>query len=214
MPKSSLKGLKARLRTEGRKIERRELTDRAAALGFASLDALFTAVTSKTPPKEEPAQVPAPPAAATSRINERDLRLARRYRQEKTARAEAERRLEESQAEADLRLSAVRAGIVDVDYAMTLLRRHITSIADDDAALAALDTEVYFSGLRKSAPYLFVKQTVPATTGPSGDDSPPPPAPKQETGTAPVDVRTMSKTEYAAWLMKQGLTDPTLGAPV
>jgi hypothetical protein len=122
--------------------------------------------------------------------------------------------LEAAQSEADLRLSAVRAGITDPDYALALLRKHIGTIVHDEEALSALDEREFFTGLKKSAPYLFATQSVPATTGPSGEENPPPAPSGGGDPAPPVDVRSMSKIEYAKYLQGKGLTDPTMGAPV
>lgn len=178
-----------------------------------------------------------PPAPAANRSERTPRALARLEREKKAAldalrqanrarnHAERERRRlqqerDAAEAEHELRLAAVRAGVSDVDYAMHLLRSHCAGKSQEE--LAAFDENAYFATeMRKTHPYLYKVEEQLADTsvtpaGGKGGNAPPKPADptKPPTGGgdgAPVDVRRMSRTEYEAHLRKRGLTPPGLG---
>jgi hypothetical protein len=118
------------------------------------------------------------------------------------------------QAEHELRLAAVRGGVKDVDYALTILKRKLQRLPASE--LATFDEDQFFkTELRKTSPYLYEEVIEPATTSPSEPSSTP--SPKPTTAPAsngkPVDARTVSRQEYAEMLRKRGIQDPSLGAP-
>lgn len=171
-----------------------------------------------------------PPTTAPSRRRETNIerKLARAEEQRRAAhraRAAAEKRAKqlERQREADaaeneLRLAAVAAGVQDVDYALTILRRELQDKSADE--LAKFDEKKYFSEtLRKRKPYLYEVQEQPANTSPPVDPSKPntqaPPAtpPKATPAPGEKDARTMSKADFDQRLRKLGYTPPHLGSP-
>ena len=123
-----------------------------------------------------------------------------------------QRQLDAQQAEADLRLAAVRAGVQDVDYALHLLRKELRGKSPEE--LAKFDEGRWFSDeLRKRAPYVFGERQEPATTGPAAagaPKAPPPNAAAAANGASKqVDVKKMSRQEYQEYLRKKGYNDPS-----
>ena len=86
-----------------------------------------------------------------------------------TKRHEQER--EELQLRSTLEREALKAGITDVDYALTLANREVKGL--DEKKLAKWSPAEYFRGLAKSKPHLCEKdepKAEPANTGTGGDD--------------------------------------------
>ena len=119
---------------------------------------------------------------------------------------ELQERLEAERAESNLRLLANRCGVQDVDYAITLLRRHCEKMSEAD--LAAFNDEEYFrTTLKKERPYLYEAQTVPATTGNGtatsggeGTES----GGAQKPATETVATKPVNGAGARAWALKNG----------
>lgn len=136
-----------------------------------------------------------------ARESERRQRLS-----EERRRKDLERRLEAEQGERALREQAIMAGVKDIDYAVTLLRRSIDGKTEEE--LKGFDEGKFFSDLREKHPYLFGEVVRPATTG-TGSRAPSAPAPGQVTRGAAesgqVDARKMNDAEFRAHMARRGL---------
>jgi hypothetical protein len=229
VPQSAFKKLKDDALERGRKKAQAEFEERVKAAGFSSFDDLLKAVPSKTTAKKQevsfdeddvddvPVQVSAEPPkktgnAAVDRERERlyreKLKLQAKLEREALRRRELQRELDAREAEMGLRQSAALAGVRDIDYAITLLERHISG--KDESALADFDERAYFNQLRSSHPYLFGETVVAATTGNAAAAAPKAPAPnavtQQTVSAQSVDARKMNREEYTALLRSRGLS--------
>lgn len=229
VPQSAFKKLKDDALERGRKKAQAEFEERVKAAGFSSLDDLLKAVPSKTTAKKPvasyieddvddvPVQVAAEPPKKTGnaaldrereRLHRETLKLQAKLDREALRRRELQRELDAREAEMGLRQSAALAGVRDIDYAITLLERHISG--KDEAALAEFDERAYFSQLRASHPYLFGETVVAATAGNAAAAAPKAPAPnavtQQTVSSQAVDARKMNRDEYTALLRSRGLS--------
>jgi hypothetical protein len=112
------------------------------------------------------------------------------------------------EADFELRVAALKQGIVDPEYAVVLLHRHVGALEGE--AAEKFDSGAFFEGLRETHPHLYGEMTKKATTGPG---------PGQKTGLKPgevqkktgangkVDVKNMDPGEFRAHLKKLGV-DP------
>lgn len=244
IPSAKMASIKREAKERGRREALAALDATAKELGYASHEDMLQklrankgrrpaappARTAPPPETDEDDTDTTPPAPAPSRRRETrtERELARAQEQRRAAnraRAAAEKRAKqlERQREADaaeneLRLAAVAAGVQDVDYALTILKRELQDKSADE--LAKFDEKRYFSEtLRKRKPYLYEVQEQPANTSPSADPSRPtaqPPAatpPKAPPAPGEKDARTMSKADFDQRLRKLGYTPPHLGSP-
>lgn len=163
---------------------------------------------------------------------EREAKERERRRAIKAERERERERQERWAAEAhgELARKAIRIGIKDDDYAITLLTREMkhkrATLSDDDYKKYEneFDEDVYFEGLKRTHPHLFVEQAVPATTGitQSQGQAPPPPGSAQVTQAQVAATQNrvnavdnngrlkMGRNEFAAALKK---IDPRLRPP-
>jgi hypothetical protein len=116
-------------------------------------------------------------------------------------------RLIQQQTEMELREIAIKTGVTDLDYAMTLLRRELKGKTAED--LKDFKPKDFFEGQREPRPYLFSEVKVPATTGTEdGAETPPPQTPaaaaQQTADGAKIDATKMTDEEYKAYLRKRG----------
>ena len=136
-----------------------------------------------------------------ARETERRARL-----HEERRRKDAEHAREALEAESAIREQAIMAGVKDVDYAVTLLRRNIDGKSADE--LKGFDELKFFDDLRERQPYLFGERSVSVTTG-TGVKEPGAPKPGQiAQGTAAngqIDATKMNNKEFAEHLRKRGL---------
>lgn len=164
-----------------------------------------------------------------ARREERQNReMQERLDRERRQRINAEKRAVEAQrdtwaAEANgaLQVQALRVGVKDPDYAIELLTRECTAkraeLNDDvayDKWLTTFNEEEFFTGLKKTRPYLFEETIVQATTGttkPTG--AAPPPGSSQVTqaiaNAGQKKASDMTKAEYDADLARRGLKAPS-----
>lgn len=148
----------------------------------------------------------------------RARRLAARASTETKTRKRLARLSAAKEAELELRMAAVRAGISDVDYAVAQVQKHTRTLKDSE--LAAFDEHKFFLSMKKTQPYLFRAANVPAGDGDPAGSAPPKGnngtgvgegnAPKDE----PADARLMSQADYQTTLKKLGYTNPAGGMPV
>ena len=117
-----------------------------------------------------------------------------------------------------MRFAAQGAGVQDVDYAVTLLRRDLKKKSPEE--LTESKAETYFgTDLRKSHPLLYVVETRPADTSPAaatgtnGTNGAAPTTRQPAPGDTQANARDMSQDAYQALLKKHGLTNPSFGMP-
>jgi hypothetical protein len=198
--------IRAEENAKGKKSAQADLEARAKQLGFASLEEMFLAESTRqeqqktkgdstvtkpaavTKPATKPVARPATPAAkppastADKRAQERwkaeRERLNRVNAAETRKRKEAERTADALRAEISLREAAIRAGVNDVEYAMVLVRRELTGKTQDE--LKVFDESKFFDGLKVTKPVLFAVENRPANTSPQVKEQPPS-APKPAT---------------------------------
>lgn len=161
--------------------------------------------------------------AKLERENQRLLEEKRRLNSlragEEKRRRRLQRELDSQQAEMQLRMAAVGAGIrkdEDVDYALDLLRR--TSRGKTAEELKGFDEHHFFSNLREQRPYLFGVEERPAATGQppapgqSENRSMAAPAPKSAgngaTGKITSDAMKLTQQEYGSRLRELGIVPP------
>jgi hypothetical protein len=128
---------------------------------------------------------------------------------EERRRKDAERRAEALEAEMAIREQAITAGVKDVDYGVSLLRRSIEGRTADE--LRGFDEVKFFEELRTEKPYLFGSRDVPATTGTGGrGDQPQAPKPGHtlngQAAAGKVDARNMNDKEFNEHMAKRGLS--------
>lgn len=227
---SAFKRLKEEAATRGAKQAQAQVEAILKAAGFGTLeDALAAARLAKAeaeamkarqavkPEGEEPKAEEKPKASAkeTERLAKEAEQLRkqlaeyqRRTRFEERKRREMQRTIDAKEAEMSIREAAVRAGIQDVDYAVTLVERNLQSKPDEE--LEKFNEFEFFKGLKDSHPYLFGETRKAANTGnsPSAQGNPPPAgaAAKAEAEAGQMDATKLSKSEFLAYLRKKGLS--------
>lgn len=157
------------------------------------------------------------------RLIDEKRRLNRARAHEEKRRKLVERERDSLSAEHKLRIAAVQAGVKDVDYAITLLRRQLEGKSEEEYEL--FDENAFFAKeLRKSHPYLYQTHEAPADTGAetregNRDQSAAAPTPASkinnpDAGThQPIDPTKMTTEQYQNTLKRLGLTDPGAGMP-
>jgi hypothetical protein len=210
-----------RLKSEARERGRREMLKE---LGFSSMEEAKAAFERGKQIAQQPAQqqaqqsMPIAPQdgnAGAQQAQQQNSAERQKYLHDYEREAEKNRQLQEQldarDAEMILRETAVRMGISDIDYAMTLLNRKIDSMTDTE--LKSFDENVFFESLKKDRPYLFRETTRPANTGVGGGNAPAPIAP----GTAQavvsangrIDARKLTPQQFQELMAARGL-NPTL----
>jgi hypothetical protein len=164
--------LKKRLDDQGRRAQEKL----AKELGFASVEAMRASV-AKNAKKAAPAASAKPagkPAASTEEVppaaeapggkSSKSSRKAEQFRQnwlETRREAKALReQLEAKEVEMKLREAAMRVGITDTDFALTLFDRHLSGLSEEQTT--SFDERAFFEGLRAERPYLFANTATPA----------------------------------------------------
>lgn len=242
VPTKAMANIKREERDKGRKAAQQELEDRARKAGFASaqemeefaMKARRSAQTAPAPRAANPQQ-PTTPAPAGA-VPDRQLRRLEREREraleevkkanrlraaEEKRRKDAERQVVSLQAEMELRTAAVKAGVVDIDYAITLLHRHAKDKTPEERR--AFDENKYFAEeLRKSHPHLYGVVERPVHTAPQTQQQAPkgspttmphagPPPQNPANGNtpdpgAPTDARRLSREEYDKLKARLGIS--------
>lgn len=243
MAQTSIDKLKRDAAERGKRAAQAEIEQRMKSLGYGSVDELIKAaerakksqhqpkVTQQNgKPKERTSQVQTqqPQNGGTRRADRRERESQERLERERRERIRAQRRAQQAErdtwaAEAHGQLSrlAIKQGIKDEDYAITLLTRELNqkqatmAPADYDKYQREFDEAKYFEGLKKTHPHLFQETVALATTGTTTDDkAAPPPGTVQVTDAQTKGVRKglpkMTKEEYNAELRRRGLTPPSL----
>jgi hypothetical protein len=217
-----------RLKDEARERGRKEaLEELAKQNGYASVDAMLTSLKPRQQPPsnvrdDEEEELPKQPKQPDDRQEPKSVRamardrdrlqreldqLKRRYESESSRRKELQTAIDATEAEMELRVMATRAGVHDVDYAITLLTR--TLEGKSEAELDAFDGQKFFDGLHTTHPYLFKEVSVPATTGTGVGNAPSALKPGEAAQTvarnSQTDARKMSADEYRKYLAAKGL---------
>lgn len=157
----------------------------------------------------------------------------KRFVSEEKARKALSFELDAERARWELKLIAMQHGVRDVDYAVDLLQRRTRGMSDEE--LNAFEEQKYFSEeLRKSHPYLYGEEKVPAHTsakdpaagepktkqnGGAGHSTPAPAAKgtrEQREGAQEEvkDARSVSRDEFSKMLKEHGLQDPSASVAV
>lgn len=178
-------------------------------------------------PSEDPPEDRALPESVRRR-----LRLARQEMKQKTTAAEAaaqaaaaklttyEAQIAQMQAEENLKLDLVRAGMQDLDFGWHALKQHLSELGKDKTPeglekLRAFDAKAWAADQRRTRPYLFGEQNVPANTGaPTGAPPPVPgagPVAAAAGGAGAFDARTATPAEYQKRMAALGVS--TSGRP-
>jgi hypothetical protein len=227
IPTDAMGAIKREEREKGKKQAYEELETRAKAAGFESWAAMETALKALPKPSTKPA--PEPPSAVEEakpkadepdpekiRLQQEALEAKQKAEQEAKQNQKLRNELLKQQAQNDLKLAAISAGVKDVDYALTLLKRELKGKSAEE--LQSFDEKKFFSEtLRSSHPYLYAIEERPATTASGGANGAPPPPSKGKEPIAPtngaVDARTLSRQEFDELLRKRGITPPQVGGP-
>lgn len=218
----------ARIRRDERRkgAQAREL-ELAKELGFDTIDAMKEAVRA-TKGKKPAAPAPAargPKAVPATKVEkeraeweaEKKALLRRSSLAQRTATI-ARRERDNALVESELRVAAVRVGVVDQDYAIHLLRKQMKGKTAKE--LESFDEIKYFTGLRETHPHLFMVETRPITTGngqATNDGASAKPAPKPGAQTQAdvdgktVDAKNLSREEYEKRLANLGVANPSVG---
>lgn len=230
---NAIKAIKDEERAKAERNFQRRLDDEARQLGFKSHDDMKQAAADRRQQRQDPPPPQQQPTQQQPRTNARtDNRIAqlaedRRKANKRAAQTEKrnrdlERDLAAKEVEWELKLIAVRQGVRDVDYAVTLIQRHTANMSPEE--LNAFDEEKYFrDDLRKERPYLYGEEVRPANTDPTqppagaapNGGAPPPPkkAPPPATSEV-VDAKSMTREQFEAHLRSQGLGNSlTLARP-
>lgn len=188
----------------------------AKKAGFASVEEAFQAIKKGAPvpakPKPKPSESQGRGQIADDLATSRE-RLRRKLDLERSMRKQAEAKAEAERVRGEIRVAAVRAGAVDVDYLETLVARHVSGLSEKD--LASFSEAEYIAGLKKERPRLFSEDGIEeVTTGaPGGGGGGPAPEDVSGRGGGKVDASTMSREDFARYLKSKGLTVPGRGVP-
>ncbi len=222
-----LTGIRKSSESKGFKRAQREHAQKAKALGYSSVEEMFTAIEEgrkgnptpqdQAPPKSQP------DARKMSRLEKKngELVASNARLRKRVAIAEKKTRIfkrESSQlrTESDLSVAAVRAGVVDVDYSLQLLRREMRGKKGKD--LEGFEPAKWFGDLKDKHPILFTPQEEPANTGVGSPNAAPPAPPKaggpppapasNDSEDAPKDARQMTKQQFDKKLADMGIRNP------
>ncbi len=242
LPQAAFTKLKASERERGKRAALEALEAEARSLGWASYAEMREAAAAlKRAPQQPQRQAqpqpqpqyeqPAPgelgsedleppqharsrQAQQVQRLLDDRRRLNRSVTHAQRKRVAAEQALAAQEAETALRVAAARAGVRDVDYSLTILRRKMEAMTEED--LHTFDEDQFFSQtLREEHPFLFGVEERPATTGTHG--AAPTPATTRASDGAPlppgsVDAKKLTREEYDRMLRERGLLNPAVGS--
>ena len=235
----AISAIKAEERAKAERQLMKRLDDQARALGYRSHDDMMQQAArakQQPPPQRQQPNASTPPSQQppnrdTRRVDQRVAQANDQVRKANKARAntdkrnkELERSLRAMEAETELKILAVRCGVHDVDYAISLIKRHTASMSPED--LNKFDEEKYFrEDLRKERPYLYGEEVRPADTTPTsakptgekpGNETPAPPPPNPPPNGQPgeVDAKSMTRDQFEKFLASKGLAGSlTLARP-
>lgn len=236
-------------RAKGQNQLRATLDSEAKALGYESHAKMIEAI--KTRPNQQRAPMSTQPKPNANGKSKSQIRRERRQRRNQaqpnndveTLRADnqrltkqlnaetrkrraAETARQQAEADAQLRESAARAGLVDIEYALHLIKRDPKVAQMTNEQRVAFDETKYFNDLRATHPTLFGIEQAPAQTAPApAPAAGPKPAPLPGlapngpgTETAPkagdqppngssasVDARELTDAEYKKRLRSLGI---------
>lgn len=188
---------------KGRQRAMDEFQKQLQEAGFGSLKEALNAIKAQqaapAPQQTAPVAVPpAPPAPApqaapvpqpqNNGLIEAELRKAQREKERLAKELEATRAAQQSAArkaanmakkieametDQELREVAIKEGVQDVDYAMTILQRNLNE--KSEAELRNFNEVDFFKGLRSTHGYLFGERVEPASTSKALNNEPAPP---------------------------------------
>ncbi len=209
-------------REEREKGTRRANQALATKLGYKSFEELEAAIPQITERMKAPVAVPEPPpkdpdaAPGKKAPGQQQLKELETAKQELHRAAEERKRLQaqarrgekrvkefeeaaqRAEARAELKIEAIHAGVIDADYALHLLEKHVENMTVED--IEKFDENAFFKGLRETLPALFAERVVPATTGTAGSTRPTAPKPAAATAQVvagdKVDLRKVDKQTF------------------
>jgi len=219
VPHSAFSDIRAKARESGRAEAEREIADRLKAVGVSSLDELISKATAGSPSVAAPVTPPAAPPpeagdkkvetpvksgealkkllAAEKAVSDANAKAAEAEARAAKALKDAENARIEAQAHANMTILATKVGIVDTDYALTLLTRKVGAMSEAEAA--NFDPKAFFEGLRSEKPALFGTVPSGATTGAGAAPKP------QDTPDKPKSALQMSPQELRVYRRSLGL---------
>ena len=225
IPAQTIARIRKEEREKGKRLTLKELDAKAKAKGFASWEVLLEkAEATRADADDEDDDAPSTPAprqaTPTRNVDRRELAKIRREneqlleerRKQNNKLAQSEKRIRELERETrsietrfTLAAEARSAGVTDPDYAVELFQRAVKTKGPDE--LKDFTAAKFFGDLKKSRPHLFAPVEVPADTSHKGETAPKPADAPKPTATV-VDVKKMTKEEYAAYLTKRGISYP------
>ena len=228
VPTSAMRRIKEEERARGKRLAKQEADQRAQSLGFANTEELEQAAAATKKPAVSaipatPAPEPALPAsgddvtqlkAAIAQLEAKNRQLAKKNVGADRETRRLQQELEAAEAASTLKFAAAKAGVVDVDYALHVLKKHVATLPSDGSVV--FDEGKFFrETLRASHPALYAVQDRPAHTGHNEPalSRPTPVVKPPETNGAIKDALKLSREEYDARLRALGLTNPASGVP-
>lgn len=216
MPSDTITRLKKKERARGKALMLSELETDAKANGFESYEDMVSfAVKAKTKPAPtkplartaKPADAPVVPTYTEAQLRAANTRAAEAERQAR----KHTKALSVMRAETGLREAAVRAGVIDTEFALHLVRAKLKTATQKE--LASFDERAYFDGLKATRPALFQPEVRPTTTGHTagGPSVKTPTVPKVNVEEKTVDARKLSPEEFRKRLALYGAKDPAIG---
>jgi hypothetical protein len=234
IPSSAMTSLKKREQDKGKRAAMAELDGKARAMGFRDHEDLLKHAsknrerTARDRTDDRASRADGKPARTDgtgaradnprlARERERQLEAQRKLNREAArARKRAkslEQELQAQKVETQLRVAAARAGVHDVDFAIHVLRKHLSELDHDEST--TFDEDTFFSKkLRESHPYLYgtapeVSRPATTTAAEAAPTRAAPPA--QSSATTTLDGMKLSPTDYQKRLSELGFSNPKMG---
>jgi uncharacterized protein YoxC len=220
----AIANLRKEAQERGRRAARQALDRDAKAAGFRDHNDMVekAKLARRGKSAEAPATSPKVEAKAqadvealrgeVSSLKEANKRLLQRCARLTKDAKRAIRARRDTMAEMELRVAATRHGVKDVDYAVHMLQRKLSSASQDE--LKAFNEDSYFGKeLRRTHAHLYQATSTAATTTPAVKESASEPKPADTAkaaadAAAPKDARNMPEAEYRELLKKAGLRHP------
>ncbi len=254
MPTSAVREMKNKSREQGKQDALKELNAAAIKAGYesheemvqAAMDAKKKPKTTPSAPRQDPprSNQTRPSTGGNDRTSARQiatlerekgellekLRVSnRRFATEEKRRKALEKQNASLEAQMELRTIATKAGVQDLDYALTQLYRKTSSMSPEE--LKKFNTEDYFAKeLRKAHPYLYTQSDQPLNTAADEETAEEnveetPPAPPTRVAAKPpgkdpaappnskkrLNAKDLTPEEYQKTLRELGIADPSLG---
>lgn len=217
IPSNKVAEIRQKERERGRKLAMSDLGKKAKELGFETVEEMLALANEAkkanfAPPK--PAEVKKEePQQAEESPEDKYRKLRVQAAAAEKARKKLANELNAARVDGQLQIAALKAGVVDVDIAMYLLKKAYKGKKAEE--LGNFDPAVFFAGLKKTHPSLFQAEVRPATTGNGATKAAGPAAPtgaaaiKAEAEKRAVDHRKSSRADWLKYLRDNGIPDPS-----